>query len=425
VPEAPGFSILLARTVPSDSESLRCSWGSETLIGSPRRCMSHQSAGAPVGGSGTMAEEIVTKVFSAMGITAPGPARRLSGRLDAVSLADLAQLFSWARSARGQPPRRSIFRLSTDRGSGYLFLEAGMIHAALFGEATGLQALGRMLSLESGTFESCERDWPPVGNVGLEIGTALLRARELHGPREAAALEARGLDRFTVRVADSVPLEGGGFDDSDPSDPSLAALCRSLYGDCQELGQALDLPSLTSARLANDGRIVLLFPEARARRVSAVLGLRHVVARRPSVKTDETPGGVALPSSLGELRAVPEVVGAFVATIGGELISCSMPRGVPKNRVAVAAAAAERLLACTRPAGFSATMGELRFGDRRLVLARRGAARVAIVALSSLSVPWLRELAAGLARRLGEPPRMRRSVGASPQGAIALIKTRP
>jgi hypothetical protein len=388
--------------------------------------MSHQSAGAPVGGSGTMAEEIVTKVFSAMGITAPGPVRRLSGRLDAVSLADLAQLFSWTRSASGQPPRRSIFRLSTDRGSGYLFLEAGMIHAALFGETTGLQALGRMLSLESGTFESCERDWPLVGNVGLEIGTALLRGRELHGPREAAALEARGIDRFTVRVADSVPIEGGGFGDSDPSDPSdpsLAALCRSLYTDCQGLGQALDLPSLTSARLANDGRIVLLFPDARARRVSAVLGLRH--ARQPSVMTGETTGGVALPSSLGELRAVPEVVGVFVATTGGELISCSMPREVPKNRVAVAAAAAERLLACTRPAGFAATMGELRFGDRRLVMARRGAARVAIVALSSLSVPWLRELAAALARRLGEPPRLRRSVGASPQGAIALIKTRP
>lgn len=375
----------------------------------------------------TMADELVTKVFSALGSTAPEPERRLFGQLETVPLADLAQLFAWPRAARDPRPRRSIFHLKAERGSGYLFLEAGRIHGAVFGEASGLFALAQMLSLERGTFESCEHDWPRVGNVALEIGTALLRAREIGNCREPAAVAARSIERFVVRVADAVPIEPG---TSDELEPALAAPCRALHAACQELGAALELPGLSSARLANDVWILLLFPEARGQRLSAVLGLRRVAESLWPGTTAEVASGEAafagaLPSTLAELRAIPEVLGAFVAAGGGELIASSLPKHLTRGRVALAAALVERLLASTRGAGFSAMAAELRFGGQRLVVVRRGAARVGIVALSSASVPGIRQLAVHLAGRLGEAPAARSAEGRSPQPGSARTRTRP
>jgi hypothetical protein len=416
-----------------------------------------------------MADEPVTQVVSIAGLEERLANRRLFARLDALSLADLLQLYS-------QRTDRSVFRVTSGSESGFLFFEAGQIHSASFGGATGLDAIAWMLRLETGAFEAWDdQPWPSVGNVRLATSTALLRATR--DPREADAqildelepvpllagqsidplpppftrayavaaaasqdarpssLELRGADdqrsakrvlppaRFVVRTVDSVSLELGGVE-GHGRDPELAELAVIFYQHCRKLGDALGLPRLATARLIDDLWMFLLFHESNPRRISAVLGAR----RRDGAAVEDSSGAARagwdpeLPRSLADLSDRDGIIGGFIAGPAGELLSSRMPRRVHVDDVALAARLSTQLLSVSESAGFRASAGELRFAGRRIAIRRSRAGLVAVVAVSSVSVTWLRELTHELAHGHSDTKRATFAEGASGHEPASIIE---
>lgn len=340
----------------------------------------------------------ITKVVS---IVAPAraPARRLFARLDDVALADLIQL-------GGQRTERSVYRVTSGGQSGYLFFDAGLLYSATFEDAAGLPALAAMLALESGTLQSCEQSWPTAGNVEMDPASALLRAmnsgsadQPTPAPPSTAAL----------RTVDSMAL-GDGAAPERQADPVLARLSESFYACCRGLGDALGLARLDSARLTDEHWIFLVFHDARSNRLSAALGARRSAGRsgddrQETGSDDGSPG--ALPRSLSELHDKPGIIAAFGAATIGEPFAIDNQGTLRPNQLVEAIALSTRVLRCSRELGFDATAGELRFAGRRLVMARQGDRWVAVLAVSSITIQWLRELTLHLARVLARNARTR------------------
>jgi hypothetical protein len=339
-----------------------------------------------------VADEI-TKVVAIVAAPERLPERRLFARLDEVPLADLIQL-------SGQRTDRSVLRVTSGGQSGYLFFDAGLLYSATFEAATGLPALAGMLELESGTLQSCEQPWPMVGNVQMDPALALLRATNFREAGDPASKPASSFERLGVRTIDSMELGDSAAPERQP-DVVLARLSESFYARCRRLGAALGLARLDSARLTDERWIFLLFHDARTNRLSAVLGARGHAAFASGgtgqITSDDGPPS-SLPRSLSELRGKPGIIAAFGGAVGGEPFASNNPGALRSSQLAEAISLSAHVLDCSHELGFDATAGELRFAGRRLILARSGDRWVALLAVSSITIQWLRATSARLAR---------------------------
>jgi hypothetical protein len=343
-------------------------------------------------GPPSVADEI-TKVVSIVAPPERLPERRLFARLDEVALADLIQL-------SGQRADRSVLRVTSGGQSGYLYFDAGLLYSATFEAATGLPALAGMLELESGTLQSCEQPWPMIGNIQMDPAVALLRATNFRDAGELTRAPST-LERDGVRTVDSMELGDAAAPERQP-DAVLARLSESFYARCRRLGGALGLARLDSARLTDERWIFLLFHDARSNRLSAVLGARGPSAHAGSgTREIGSDGGLlsSMPRSLSELRGKPGIIAAFGGAVAGEPFASNSPGALRSSQLAEAISLCAQVLDCSRELGFDATAGELRFAGRRLIIARSGDRWVAVLAVSSITSQWLRELTVHLARR--------------------------
>lgn len=302
--------------------------------------------------------------------------RRLFARLEAVGLADLIQLAACR-------PGRSSFRITSGGESGELFLEQGRLHAARFGGATGLDALGRMLGLATGTFELAVRPWPEAGNVHLDATRALLRVEPPAPPRAPPPPDS--LIR-AVRTVDSLPLVGG---IGAQHDPALARFALALHAAGRRLGVALGAGALTSARLSDERWILLLFPDAPAAQVSAVLGARP--GERPPLER----------FGAGHVDPIDRhaVIAVFGSAAGGALHADPRVPWLGTSDLTEAARCGERLLSRARRAGFGRAgvlLCELLFSRQRLVLAHAQGASAGVLARGDTSIQALRALTSRL-----------------------------
>ena len=328
--------------------------------------------------------------------------RRLFARLEAVGLADLIQLAACR-------PGRSSFRITGGGEIGELFLEQGRLHAARFGGATGLDALGRMLGLATGTFELAVRPWPEAGNVHLDATRALLRleppdaARAMgvgsSAPDPSTAVPSGGVSGSgasrrappdslirAVRTVDSLPLVGG---IEAQHDPALARFALALHAAGRRLGVALGAGALNSARLTDERSILLLFHDVPAAQVSAVLGARP--GQRPPVEQSGAEHFDPI-----DRHAVLAVFGS--AADGGLHADPRVP-WLGTSNLAEVARCGERLLWRARRAGFGRAgvlLCELLFLRQRLVLAHAQGASAGVLARGDTSVQALRALTSRL-----------------------------
>jgi hypothetical protein len=93
-------------------------------------------------------------------------------QLGGASLWDLVQIECLAR-------KRRVARVTTPGNIGYIYFDEGnIVHASTF-ELEGEAAACQMLQWDQGTFEPCDRPWPPVCNISVPWQSLLLRAAQL------------------------------------------------------------------------------------------------------------------------------------------------------------------------------------------------------------------------------------------------------
>jgi hypothetical protein len=358
-----------------------------------------------------MADEI-TKV-TVGGIRASSLERRLFARLEEVPLAGLVQI-------NAQRTDRSIFRVTSGGQSGYLYFEAGLLYSADFEASTGVPALALMLQLENGTLQSCEHAWPRTGNVLMDPVVALLQATNFRERGEPGSAPTASSEPMDIRTVDSMSVEAAELEDE--RDPLLASVTASFYGCCRQLASTLGLGRLDSGRLTDEHWIFLLFHDARSNRLSAALGARSpepVATSRVGDKTADATNPLE-PESLAELRANPGIMAILVADARGKLLALTHIGRLQPTQAAEASSLSAQALDCARDLGFVATTGELRFAGRRLVIVRSGDRCVVVLAVSSLAVQWLRELARRWAQALDANSISERSADAAEEIRPAL-----
>jgi Domain of unknown function (DUF4388) len=93
-------------------------------------------------------------------------------QLGGASIWDLVQIECLARHHR-------VARVTTPGNIGYLYFDQGnIVHASTF-ELEGEAAAFEMLQWTQGTFEPCDRPWPPVCSISAPWQSLLLRAAQL------------------------------------------------------------------------------------------------------------------------------------------------------------------------------------------------------------------------------------------------------
>lgn len=89
--------------------------------------------------------------------------------LSGASLWDLVQMECQARVRR-------VFQVRGEGGVGFLYLAAGRVVHAAVGRITGQAAALEILSWSNGSFEPCERTWPPAPTIEVTHEALILEA---------------------------------------------------------------------------------------------------------------------------------------------------------------------------------------------------------------------------------------------------------
>jgi len=128
-------------------------------------------------------------------------------------LPDLVQLECLSRSRR-------VIRVTTVDAVGYLFFADGQVTHASIGDLEGEEAAREILSWSRGTFEPCERAWPPRATITKSWQFLLLHAAQAEDERRPGVHSGRpqpGGREASVEQGESIPAPKGAAHGKAPS----------------------------------------------------------------------------------------------------------------------------------------------------------------------------------------------------------------
>ena len=113
----------------------------------------------------------------------PPTARGFSAQLRGASLWDLVQMECLGRSHR-------VVQVVGEGGVGYLYFDRGRIMHATTAQRMGESAALEILSWTNGSFQSCERAWPPQATIRTSHEGLILQVAQLRDETSASNLVA-------------------------------------------------------------------------------------------------------------------------------------------------------------------------------------------------------------------------------------------